>query len=36
MTMAFQLDGQDFVALNGGPYSKQTGHAMTSNGNNRT
>ena len=24
MTMAFQLDGQDFVALNGGPYFKFT------------
>ena len=24
MTMAFQLDGQDFAALNGGPYFKFT------------
>ena len=24
MTMAFQLDGQDFTALNGGPYFKFT------------
>jgi len=24
MTMAFQLDGQEFVALNGGPHSKFT------------